>query len=497
MDEMAQFRGMVRRGPWVGSDLNDVFASKAGVDTEPSGVAQDLLLTPSQASRVQTGIGNHNFRDAPPDTTANINDVTNKLPDWDFTQASGTAITAKWVADSASGAGGVLRFDVAAGAAGDHSYIEQIVSVPSTQAQTWNVWGVANFRNRSASRSFVIWGEAQALKSDETTTGTPTAFSTAWSSATYNEEQITIPQASGVLPADAQFIRFRLGVKRDAALTSDTGTIDLTECRLLMAQAYGVFPDQSPGATYSKPAVITQRGGVLYIHSNMDPTKIATPGASAGVYPFIQFEAPNLSPVMPANITNFRTLRGALGTNGWAHQAYPLGLGPTSVSTTTNVLSAQYDAMLVPIPITSPMKVRRVVIRQATGDGTQRNFSIYLACQPWNDESDLKIIASFSKGNYTASAISNEVVNVDGATGYVIIEPGMYWLCIQNAHATRSHQTRMVGGGDWSPNTASTSTTAGDLSSADTIDASQFATKLSNIPMIRLEGDVLFEGAAF
>ena len=498
MDEMAQFRGMVRRGPWTGTDLNDVFEARASVASEPSGVAQDLGFTPSQASRAHTGLANHNFREAPPDTASNIDDITNKLPDWDLVQASGTAITAKWVADSGSGSGGVIRFDVASGAAGDHTYIEQIVSVPSSRAQTWDIWAVANFRNRSASRSFVIWGEAQALKSDETATGTPTAFSVAWSSASYTEQQVTIPQASSVLPSDAQFIRLRIGIKRDAALTTDTGTIDLSECRLLMAQSYGVFADQTPGATYAKPAVITQRDGALYIHSNFDPTKIATPGASAGSYPYITFNQPNTSPVFPATISNYRTIDGALGTNGWSIRAFPQGISPSTASTSSTTLTNQYDAMIVPVVVPASMKVVSITVRQGASDGTQRNFAAGLACETSYGSGDLVMISQAATGNYTAGAVSNETLNIGGVLGYVIIEPGVYWVVVQNLHATRSHVTRVLGGGDWTPNVAATSTTIGSLTGVGdgtTFDATQFGTKVTGIPMVRLNGDVFGAGA--
>ena len=498
MDDMAEFRNRVRRGPWTGGDLNDVFAARSAIATEPSGIAQDIGFTPAQASRVQTGVSNHNFRDAPPDTSLNIADITNKLPEWSFVQSSGTAITAKWVADSGSGSGGILRFDVASGAAGDFSYIEQVISVPSTRAQTWNVWGIAKFRNRSASKSFVIWGEAQALKDDGTATGTPTVFSTAWSSATYTDEQITIPQTSGVLPSDAQDIRFRIGIKRDAALTSDTGTIDLTECRLNMAQSFGVFADQTPGATYAKPAVITQRDGALYIHSNFDPTKATTPGASAGSYPYITFQQPNISPPRPALITDYRTIDGVLGNHGWAIRAYPQGLGPSSVSTSSTTLTNQYDAMIVPVVVPSAMRVVSITVRQGVSDGTQRNFSVGLACQSAYNAGTMVMLSQAGTGNYTAGAVSNETLNIGGATGYVIIEPGVYWVVIQNQHATRTHVTRVLGGGDWAPNTAATSTTIGDLTGLaanGTFDGTAFGGRITGIPMVRLNGDVLGTGA--
>ena len=497
MDEMAQFRGMVRRGPWTGTDLNDVFEARASVASEPSGVAQDLGMPPWQASFVQTGLENHNFRDDPPDTASNIGDTTNKLPGWSFVQSSGTAITAKWVSDSGSGSGGVIRFDVASGAAGDFSYIEQIITVASSRVQTWAIALGASFRNRSASRSFTIWGEIQALKADGTTTGTPVTFDTAWSSLTYADEQLSSVTSTGYLPDSAQDVRVRIGVKRSAALTSDTGTIDLSETRLIVGQPFVVVADQASQTSGSLPAVITKRDGRAYFHSALALEDMADPYAAVGSSKshFLEFPV-DTGVYVHGTYVSSDSIRGALAVNGWAERAFPRGLGPSSVSTSSTTLTNRYDCMLVPIPISSFMKIRSLTLRQGVSDGTQRSFAWYLAVQRDVDD-ELVILGSGSSGNYTAGAVSNETVATSAAVGYIEVPPGTYWVAIQNTHATRAHLTRVLGGGDWSPNTASSSTTVGSLASSSTIDPSTFSTKLTGIPMIRLNGDVFGEGAAF
>ena len=67
MDDMAEFRGRVRRGPWAGADLNDVFAARAGVDTEPGGVADDLYLTPQQIALITDRPSPPPVRGTPPE----------------------------------------------------------------------------------------------------------------------------------------------------------------------------------------------------------------------------------------------------------------------------------------------------------------------------------------------------------------------------------------------------------------------------------------------
>ena len=153
--------------------------------------------------------------------------------------------------------------------------------------------------------------------------------------------------------------------------------------------------------------------------------------------------------------------------------------------------------MIVPVVVPASMKVVSITVRQGVSDGTQRNFAAGLACETSYGSGDLVMISQAATGNYTAGAVSNETLNIGGALGYVIIEPGVYWVVVQNLHATRSHVTRVLGGGDWTPNVAATSTTIGNLAGVDgtTFDATQFGTKVTGIPMVRLNGDVFGAGA--
>ena len=50
---------------------------------------EDLGVTPEIVSFIRHGLLNGDFRTPPPDTTSDIDDVTNKLPGWSFVQSVG------------------------------------------------------------------------------------------------------------------------------------------------------------------------------------------------------------------------------------------------------------------------------------------------------------------------------------------------------------------------------------------------------------------------
>ena len=172
MDE--QMLDRLRRGPWNSPDLNDVFAQADGIATIPAGVATDLGFTPSQAREILSHVPNGDFAETPPDTSSNISDVTNKLPDWSFVTVAGSSITARVVADSSAGSGYVVRFSGASGSTNDEAYIEAIVPIASSRARRIGHLVRAHFLAAStATSTFQVKVQFDYLKSDaSTTTGT-------------------------------------------------------------------------------------------------------------------------------------------------------------------------------------------------------------------------------------------------------------------------------------------------------------------------------------
>ena len=262
MDEWSQ----LRQRRWSGSNARDaVFAQLAAVSSEPSSVAQDIGFPPWQAAFIQAGLENSNFKDTPPDISSDINNITNKLPGWFFTQSSGTAITARVIADAASGSGYVVRFTVAAGAAGDEAYLERVVQFSSGRGRTFMALPGVHHLGSSGVSNLVRFCNAQYLRSDGSTTTGTSAESTATFSAA-ESDRIALPNG-GMEPSDAGYLRIRFGVRRGTAANSQTGTQDFTETWITTAGASVPIGEYSDPATYT-PGQIDQQNGNLAIYPN-------------------------------------------------------------------------------------------------------------------------------------------------------------------------------------------------------------------------------------
>lgn len=264
----------LRRGPWNGGDLNDVFGQADSIATVPAGIATDLGFTPSQAREILSHVPNGDFAETPPDTSVDIADTTNKLPDWSFVTVAGTSITARVTADSSAGSGYVVRFSGASGNANDEAYIESIIPIASSRARRIGHFVRAYFLAAStATATFQVKVQFDYLKSDaSTTTGTGVSSTNDFVTSALN----TLTGPNGVLPApsDAQYIRCRLGVKRTAT-NSTTAYVDLADVYTVTGQDVVLLPDRSDST--KEMAQVYKSGGALRVSSgvgDVDPQLI-------------------------------------------------------------------------------------------------------------------------------------------------------------------------------------------------------------------------------
>ena len=263
MDEVLELRNRVRRGPWTNHDLNDVFAQKNAVDTIPGGVASDIGLPPETTRYITSYVRNGDFASLPPDTTATINDITNKLPDWRFVTVQGSSITAAMVADASAASGYVLRFTCASGNINDEVYIEQIVPIMSNRKGAWAAWCNAYLLAASAgTATFVTKLEAQYLKLDEVTT-TGIADDTTTVFVAFASEPTVLPAVSGTAPGDASFMRIRMGVRRTAT-NATTATQNLANVFLNVGSDLVLIADDEDPT--KGPASIIKRSGVAILY---------------------------------------------------------------------------------------------------------------------------------------------------------------------------------------------------------------------------------------
>lgn len=264
MDE--QMLDRLRRGPWNSPDLNDVFAQADSIATVPSGVASDLGFTPSQAREVLSHVPNGDFAEIPPDTSSNLNDITNKLPDWSFVTVAGSSITAKLVADSSAGSGYVVRFSGAAGNANDEACIESIFPIASSRARRIGHFVRAYFLAAStATATFQVKVQFDYLKSDASTT-TGTGVTDTNNFVTSALTTLTGPNGNLPAPSDAAYIRCRLGVKRTAT-NATTATVDLADVYTVVALDALLLADRTDPT--NEMAQAAKSGDILYVSSGV------------------------------------------------------------------------------------------------------------------------------------------------------------------------------------------------------------------------------------
>ena len=235
----------------------------------------------------------------------------NTMPYWSGLHVvSGSSISATWERDS-SGSDYNLRFTMAAGAAGDEAYVEQIVRIPHSKAYTV-VPATITYCPAAllgTAGSALAYISAQYLQVDgSTTTGgakTTTSTLTAINAATNNDLTLraAFVNTTGVVPLDAAFIRVRLGLGRDVAATSAAGSVDFTDARLLVGDIAQYFTDDTDPATYGAGRLIQSDGAFWvrpafathtdrpYLLLQTSPARAFLYGGPTGAAPYIQVDA--------------------------------------------------------------------------------------------------------------------------------------------------------------------------------------------------------------
>jgi len=268
------------------------------------------VIDPRLAEWVQIGVFNGAFERGPQDAANNIETDSNPLPDWSGpTQVSGGAITCSWVNDS-SGTAKNLRFTLNPGAAGDEAYMEQIVPVPHSSAITSAPFAIAYAPTAligTALNAQVIL-TSQFLQADQTTTtGAAATYSYGASPPTFTQIDArtgdvlnlgTYPNTTGVVPLDAAFVRIRIGIKRNTAAATDTGSVDITDCRIQRGDIQALLTDSADSATYGYGSVFQASGTIWVVPANVTHTSpYIQVAAATGDINLVQIGAVNVQEV--------------------------------------------------------------------------------------------------------------------------------------------------------------------------------------------------------
>ena len=172
-------------------------------------------IGPAMWSAFSSGVLNGDFAKGPPDATAHIGDE-NRLPYWSWVVVQGGGITADWVVDASSPSGYAVEFTASDTAEDDEVYLEQIMPVTPRMRVRAPELQLAQATVLTTDLSFrTVY---QCLKADGTTTGSA-ASATGAATQLWNATGTRPWQSIIEIPADARFLRVRVGVVSVAAHT--------------------------------------------------------------------------------------------------------------------------------------------------------------------------------------------------------------------------------------------------------------------------------------
>lgn len=341
----------------------------SGSDSTASGFG------PAIRRYITSGVYNGDFALAPPFPDSSIVQAWNPLPFWTFTQAGGVGITAMSEEDPASGSGRILTFQmVGNGSAADDSYIEQLVPINASRSQAYAYRVRVAFIGGPTVSSAKVYIHAAFVTNDgSTVTGTEATreqTTTVLGADTVFDLSAAPGTSDGVIggqvPADAYYIRIRVGYKRDAESTATAETVSVAEVHLITGSSEVMIEDITAPA--NQPARIIRQSGVTYI--------LGRGTTSAGLIqaPYAQFAD---SPSIIALNASAITLSGSIGLNPNAGQTVGITGPPVGTPSAAQTLAAATaiiaDAYVVRITATAP---RTITAAPTIADGANGQLLI-------------------------------------------------------------------------------------------------------------------------
>lgn len=186
----------------------------------------------------------------------------------------------------------------------------------------------------------------------------------------------------------------------------------------------------------------------------------------------------------------------AISMNGWAPYAYPLGYVENTALSTSFNMNAQWYTILVPMFVPSHLLLQSASVWNID-TASARTWGWDLYEQTLNNgnsgEKTLnRIAASTTDETFTAAAASMRTINAGSAPIY--LAPGIYWLAIQNRHASNAFQAGAYTV-TFTGSNLRFKTTSG--SNGSTLDASTSWSSITSMIGVRLNGRVFGETSAF
>lgn len=180
---------------------------------------------------------------------------------------------------------------------------------------------------------------------------------------------------------------------------------------------------------------------------------------------------------------------------GFMPYAFPIGGGPTQVTTTALALAASQGSVAIPVALEGHMLIESVSFWN-TDAATARGAIEYGLFEDRLDNSNsLDFVDGGSLASWTPTVASLRTIPSASAGTYV--PPGLYWLVLKN-NGSATLGIGVTPAGTMANNTAQTKTLTGVFSFGGTLDfVAATWTKIATVPGVRLNGRSFGQATAF
>jgi hypothetical protein len=167
--------------------------------------------------------------------------------------------------------------------------------------------------------------------------------------------------------------------------------------------------------------------------------------------------------------------------------AFQLGYSTAIALTTAEAVAANGGTVLIGFPVVAPFAIAGASVRN-TDTGTQRTWNWDLYEDNGDATIDRVAFGTASETFTPGGAASTRSINADSV---VTLDPGFYWLAVQNRHATNSFGLAYTAtSNEFGPNGAATAKTTTNPNGA-TLDMSSGWTQTRRIYGAYLRGQVM------
>jgi hypothetical protein len=465
------------------------------------------------AGHWQRGLNNGDFALPPPDPTLPLNNDSNQLPGgWKVLPGT----TAYWIADATSGSGGRVDIFIPNGTTGQVG-IYQNVGIRSTATRNGTVIVTASASVNPVPASTHYQFQTSAIERDVNGTFLR-QYVPAWDLHSLATTPIDFYNTVGQLNLQSNTDSVDVGIQVAQIGTAVADmTVSVQQAQLVIPDPFVVWPDLT---TPTNPAALSTYAGAVW-NLSANAITLASLSASASSFPgsmaaggyvdLAEIAAPaapsagshRLYPLTGGDRSLWgKTSDGAVHAMECVGQlpiAWPLGIGMDSVQgaliNLIAVTAGNGGALAVPIVLDAPMTVYQLRLWNTDTVATLRTAQWSLYVDRQDGTNSLRRVVTGNAFSFTPGGAAS--AQVATSTTNPLIPPGVYWIVIRNTSAAvtfgvgNALRGTLAAGNNFRNNNGT-----GVAGLGASIDISAW-TGQANMPLVRLDGSIGNEGAAF